>query len=160
MSRKSSNFAVGKKFLISMCQTALISRNVVSMSKRAYNHRVEVLDPNLYHVGRLARLNRDLDGLYELLYSQWRTVTEEDYKVFGAYFQLLLETIKGLYDACRKAPKEMGLKEETKRLGMNYSALYEVNSDIVNFCIKAPKSEVLKTAFAHLDEVDGKMRRS
>lgn len=160
MSRKSSNFAVGKKFLISMCQTALISRNVVNMSKRAYSHRVEVLDPNLYSVGRLARLNRDLDGLYELLYAQWRTVTEEDYKVFGAYFQLLLETIKGLYDACRKAPKEMGLKEETKRLGMNYSALYEVNSDIVNFCIKAPKSEVLKAAFAHLDEVDGKMRRS
>ena len=160
MSGKSRTFAARKIYKLLMCQTALISRNVVNMSKRAYNHRVEVLRPNLYSVGRLARLNRDLDGLYELLYAQWRTVTEEDYKVFGAHFQLLLETIKGLYDACRKAPEEMGLKLETKQLGMNYSALYELNSDIVSFCIRAPKNEALKAAFAHLDEVEGKMVES
>lgn len=93
-----------------MCQTALISRNMVRMSKRTYSHMLEVVTPNMYRVGQLARLNRDLDALYELVYDQWRTVTEEDYKVFGGQFKVLLETIKDLYNACRKAPKELGLK--------------------------------------------------
>lgn len=139
-----------------MCQTALISRNMVRMSKRTYSHRLEVVTPNLYRVGQLARLNRDLDALYELVYDQWRTVTEEDYKVFGGQFKVLLETIKDLYNACRKAPKELGLKDETRKLGMNYSALYEVNSDIVNWNIKAPKNEALKETMRHLTEVDMK----
>lgn len=130
---------------------------MVRMSKRTYSHRLEVATPSQYRVGQLARLNRDLDGLYELVYDQWRTVTEEDYRVFGGQFKLLLETIKGLYDACRKAPKELGLKEETRRLGMNYSALYEVNSDIVTWNIKAPKNVALKEAFARLAEVDRKL---
>lgn len=140
-----------------MCQTALISSNMVRMSKRTYSHRLEVATPNQYRVSQLARLNKDLDGLYELLYNEWRTVTAADYDVFGGQFKLLLETIKGLYDACRKAPKELGLKEETKKLGMNYSALYEVNSDIVNWNIRAPKNEALKAAFARLAEVDKKL---
>lgn len=145
-----------KIFVTDMCQTALISRNVVRMSKRAYSHRLEVVTPNLYHVSQLARLNRDLDGLYELVYGQWRTVSAEDYKVFGGQFKVLLETIKDLYNACRKAPKELGLQNETRKLGMNYSALYEINSDIVNWNIKAPKNEALKEAMRHLAEVDAK----
>ncbi len=123
---------------------------MVRMSKRTYSHRLEVVSQNGYRVSQLSRLNRDLDNLYELLYAQWRTVTEEDYKVFGGQFKLLLETIKGLYDTCRKTLKEKVLKEETRKLGMNYSALYEVNSDIVNFNIKAPKNENLKAALARL----------
>ena len=141
---------------IVMCQTTLISRNMIRMSKRTYNHRLEIATPDQYRVSRLSRLNRDLDALYELLYSQWRTVTESDYEAFGGHFAVLLETIKGLYDACRKAPRELGLKEETKKLGMNYSALYEINSDIVTWNIKAPKNEKLKDAFRHLAEVDKK----
>ena len=87
---------------------------------------------------QLVRLNRELDSLYEFIYDDWRTITEEDYKMFGGQFVILIQTIKQLYDACKKQPKAMGLNEETKRLGMNYSALYELNSDIVNFCIKMP----------------------
>lgn len=121
---------------------------MVRISKRTYRNRLDVLTPDLYNAGRLARLNRDLDGLYELLYSQWRTVTEEDYNVFGGQFRLLLETIKGLYNACRKAPKVLGLKDEIRKLGMNYSALREIDSNIVNFNINAPKNEALKAALA------------
>ncbi len=75
--------------------------------------------PNRYHVSQLVRLNRELDGLYELIYNDWRTITEEDYKMFGGQFVILIQTIKQLYDACKKQPKAMGLSEETKRLGMN-----------------------------------------
>lgn len=140
-----------------MCQTLLISNMMQKMGHRTYMHRMEVATPNTYRVSQLSRLNRDLDTLYELVYSQWRTVTEADYNVFGGQFKLLLETIKGLYSSCRKAPKKLGLKEETKKLGMNYSALYELNSDIVNFRIKTPSNSKLQQALARLAEVDSKM---
>jgi hypothetical protein len=108
-------------------------------------------------VTQLARLNRELDSLYEFIYDDWRTITEEDYKMFGGQFVILIQTIKQLYDACKKQPKAMGLREETKKLGMNYSALYELNSDIVNFCIKMPKNEEMKKALQHLAEVDKRL---
>ncbi len=121
---------------------------MVRLSKRTYKHRLEVLTPDMYNIGQLARLNRDLDHLYEMLYSQWRTVTENDYKEFGGVFKLLLETIKGLYDSCRLAPKSLGLGDEVTKLGLNYSALSEINNDILNFGINATKNEDLKTALA------------
>lgn len=135
-----------------MCQTMVISRNVVRMSKRTYSHRLCTATPGGYRVGQLARLNRDLDNLYELIYAQWRTVTEEDYKVFGGQMNILLDTIRDLYNVCRKTPKDKGLKDETRKLGMNYSALYEVNSDIRNFSINAPKNKELTDALSMAGE--------
>lgn len=124
----------------------MISNNISRLSTRSYKHRLEVVSPNQYRVSQLARLNRELDNLYELIYDQWRTVTEEDYRQFGGQFQLLLETLKGLYLSVRKLPKSMGLSQEAENLEMNYSALYEVNSDIVNFCIKLPQNERFQKA--------------
>lgn len=140
-----------------MCETALISKTLVCMGRRTYIHRMEVATPNTYRVGQLARLNRDLNNLYEMLYEQWRSVTAEDYKIFGGQFQVLLDTIKSLYDSCRKLPREMGMKEEVRKLGMNYSALYELDSDIVNFALKSFKSEKMKAALLHLATVDKKI---
>lgn len=137
-----------------MCEAGLITRRVVRLSRRSFNHRIEVASPNGYRNIQLARLNRELDSLYETIYDEWTTITEEDYKMFGGQLQLLVLTVKQLYDACRKIPKEMGLKEETRKLGMNYSALYELNSDIVNFRIKLPKSEEMKTTLRKLAELD------
>ena len=84
----------------------------------------------------------------------WATITEDDYKVFGGQLEILLQTIKNLYDTCKKQPREMNLKEETQKLGMNYSALYELNSDIVNFRIKLPQNEEMKQALHQLAELD------
>ena len=141
-----------------MCQTLLLSQNMVRMSKRTYSHRLEVATPNCYNVGRLARLNKDLDSLYELVYGQWRTITDEDYRIFGGQYKILLQTIKDLYNACRKAPGTMGLKEETRKLGMNYSALYELNADIVTFGIHGKDNtglvEALHTAGELLKNID------
>jgi len=137
-----------------MCEAGLITRRVVRLSRRSFNHRIEVASPNGYQKSQLARLNRELDGLYETIYDDWTTITEDDYKMFGGQLQLLILTVKQLYDACRKMPKEMGLKDETRKLGMNYSALYELNSDIVNFRIKLPKNEEMKTTLRKLAELD------
>ena len=98
-----------------MCQTSVITNRVERLSKRSYSHRLDVAAPNRYHVTQLARLNRELDSLYEFIYDDWRTITEEDYKMFGGQFVILIQTIKQLYDACKKQPKAMGLREETKK---------------------------------------------
>ena len=137
-----------------MCEAGLITRRVVRLSRRSFNHRIEVASPNGYQNSRLARLNHELDSLYETIYDDWTTITEDDYKMFGGQLQLLILTVKQLYDACRKMPKEMGLKDETRKLGMNYPALYELNSDIVNFRIKLPKNEEMKTTLSKLAELD------
>lgn len=135
-----------------MCQSVLISNNITRLSTRSYNHRLEVVTPTRYSVAQLSRLNRDLNNLYELIYDQWRTVTEDDYKQFGGQFKLLLEMLKGLYQSVKKLPKSMGFATEAENLEMNYAALYEVNSDIVNFCIKLPKNERFQKAMVEASQ--------
>lgn len=143
-----------------MCQTEAITQNVVRLSKRSYSHRLEIAMPNAYHVSQLARLNRELDQLYEMIYDDWRSISEEDYKVFGAQLSILLQTIKQLYITCKEQPREMGLEEEAKKLGMNYSALFELNSDIVNFCINMPKNQEMKQLMERLTQVDNRIKQA
>lgn len=143
-----------------MCQTEAITQNVVRLSKRSYSHRLEIVMPNAYHVSQLARLNRELDQLYEMIYDDWQSISEEDYKVFGAQLSILLQTIKQLYNTCKEQPKEMGLKDETKKLGMNYSALFELNSDIVSFCINMPKNKEMKQLMERLRKVDNHIKQT
>lgn len=105
---------------------------------------MEVATPGAYKAAQLARLNRELDNLYELIYDEWNTITEQDYAVFGGQLELLVNTIKQLYDDCCRSADRRQLNDEVERLGMNYSALYELNSDIVNFRIKAPRNTALQ----------------
>ncbi len=128
-----------------MCQTRLISDNIVRISTRSYKQRLEAVAPNHFHVSRLSRLNKDLDNFYELLYSQWQTVTEADYKVFGMQLTIMLDTLKELYQTFKKLPEELGLYAEVERLGMNYAAIREVKNDIVNFRIKLPKDAEMRS---------------
>lgn len=127
-----------------MCQTAIISNTVKRLGRRSYTHRMEVATPGGYSVAQLARLNRELDDLYELIYDDWGTITEQDYAVFGGQLELLVKTIKQLYDDCRRSTARRQLRDEVDRLGMNYSALYELNSDIVNYRVKAPHNASLQ----------------
>lgn len=127
-----------------MCQTAVISNTVKRLGRRSYTHRMEVASPGGYSETQLTRLNRELDNLYELIYEDWNTITEQDYAVFGGQLSLLVSTLKLLYDDCRKSDLHRVMHEEVDRLGMNYSALYELNSDIVNFRIKTPHNTELQ----------------
>lgn len=136
-----------------MCQTAVISNTVKRLGRRSYTHRMEVATPGGYSVSQLSRLNRELDDLYELIYADWNTITEQDYAVFGGQFQLLVNTIKQLYDDCRRSDAHCQMKGELERLGMNYSALYELNSDIVNFRIKAPHNAELQSMMSKASKV-------
>ena len=136
-----------------MCQTAVISSTVMRLGRRSYTHRMEVATPGGYSASQLARLNRELDDLYELIYEDWGTITEQDYAVFGGQLELLVKTIKQLYDDCRRSDARCQMKDELERLGMNYSALYELNSDIVNFRIKAPCNAELQLMMSKASKV-------
>ena len=127
-----------------MCQTVVISNTVKRLGRRSYTHRMEVATPGGYNAAQLTRLNRELDSLYELIYEDWNTITEQDYAIFGGQLSLLVSTLKLLYDDCRKSVFHRLMHEEVDRLGMNYSALYELNSDIVNYRIKAPHNTELQ----------------
>lgn len=140
-----------------MCQTERISNTVVRLGRRSFTHRMKVARPHGYGVSQLARLNRELDSLYELIYDDWRSITEADYAVFGGQLVILVKTVKQLYEDCRHIAKNALMKTEVEKLGMNYSALYELNSDIVNFCIKMPKNEDMKKVMRRLSEVDAKL---
>ena len=118
-----------------MCQTAVISNNI---------GHLRTLVPDAGDVAQLKRLNSDLQDFYELLYSQWNTVTEEEYAVFGHHLVTMLQAIKNLYLSCKRAVKSRAMEKQVEILGMNYSALYEINSDIINFCIESKKDQNLQ----------------
>ena len=122
-----------------MCQTALISRDIVRLGTRSYRHRLEALAPNEYRVSSLHKLNHDLDSFYEFLYAQCNSVTEAEYKVFGGQLSSMLDTLKLLYQTCKRLPKEFEIGMEAEKLKRNYSALCELNEDIKNYRIKASK---------------------
>ena len=92
----------------------------------------------------LARLNNDLDNLYDDLYEAYHTVTEDDYKVIGPYLRVLIRTLNNLHSVCKKAPLSMGLRPQTERLACNISAICEVNNDIVRYKIQLPKDQEMK----------------
>ena len=131
----------------------MISNTVKRLGRRSYSHRMEVATPGAYSSMQLTRLNRELDDLYELIYKDWGTITEQDYAVFGGQLELLVKTIKQLYDDCRKSSLHRAMHDEVERLGMNYSALHELNSDIVNFRIKAPRNAELQSMMSEASKV-------
>ena len=135
--------------IIIMCQTALISNNIVRLGTRSYKQRIEAVSDNRYSVNQLARLNRDLDDFYELLYEQWNSVTERDYQIFGPQLQIMLTTLKELYMLCKNMAKGANFEKETEKLGMNYSAIYEVNSDILNFKVNMKKDNEIRELMEH-----------
>lgn len=136
-----------------MCQITLISNNIVRLSTRSYRQRLDAVVENQYKVSQLARLNRDLDNFYELLYSQWNTVTKDDYAVFGPQLQIMLNTLRELYNTCKKLSDIPNFDKETEKLGMNYSAIFEINSDIKNFRIKKQEDDEMTLLMKQASDV-------
>ena len=74
-----------------MCQSNLISEKIVNLSTRSFIQRLHAVSTEGLSVFKMARLNKDLDKFYDLLISQYPTVTEKDYSLFGSQFNILLE---------------------------------------------------------------------
>ena len=119
-----------------MCQTALISKNIVRVSARSFERNLEAVSGVGISHNKLARLNNALDRLYEMVYEQFNEITPDDYRIIEPQLMLLLNTLKGLCNTFRKIPMSGKLSGEAAVLTRNYSALYELNSDIRNFRVK------------------------
>lgn len=133
------------QWLYPMCQTAAISSSIVRLSKRSFAQQLNAMQPIPLDCKRsLARLNNDLDSLYDDLYEAYHTVTENDYKVIGPYLRILIRTLNDLHSACKKAPSSVELRPQTERLASNISAISEVNNDIVRYKIRLPKDPEMK----------------
>lgn len=136
-----------------MCQTQLISRDIIRLSTRSYRQRLEAVSSNRYEIVRLARLNHDLEEFYELLYDQWNTVTESDYQILAPQFRIMLKTLKELCHTCKQMPESQGLNKQIERLEKNYAGIYELNSDIVNFRMKANQDAEMKSLLGRASDV-------
>ena len=67
-----------------MCQTVCISESIVSLSKRSFTRRLKIASSRMVaEKGMLARLNNQLDELYELLYDNFTSMSVSDYKQFA-----------------------------------------------------------------------------
>lgn len=140
-----------------MCQTSIISHNIVKLGTRSYKHSLEALAPNEYGINQLRSLNRDLDSFYVFLYGQCNSITERDYHVFGKQLTSMLGALKMLYSSCKQMVHEAAMLVEVEKLKKNYSALKELSNDIQNYKIKAPKdpewSELLSDASIALNKL-------
>ena len=127
-----------------MYQTSTISNKIVSLGTRSYRQHLEALSGIALTNQKLARLNKDLDDLYELLYGRFNTITETEVKAMSPLLQELLKTIKGLYTTYRKPAKRLRIEAEITRLGMNYSALQEIYDDMQNYRLPSKEDNELR----------------
>lgn len=125
-----------------MYQTSSISKNIVRISARSFEHNVEAVSGSVVTHNKLIRLNNALDRLYDTIYDQFDAITPDEYKLIEPQLQLLLNTLKGLSNTYKKLGTSESVSEEVAALGRNYSAIYELNSDIRNFRIKKMSPEL------------------
>lgn len=119
-----------------MCQTEVISKSIVYLSKKSFAQRLNILSPQVtIQKGILTRLNNQLDELYDMLYGCYPEITEADYKFLNPYLSVLIRTLKELHEAYKKYTLDEGIKMANERLKMNISAIEEINHDIRDFKI-------------------------
>lgn len=116
-----------------MCQRAWISKNIRSISVRSFERNLEATSGMEVSALKLARLNKSIDSLYELLYSEFNDISSEDYKIIGPQLVFLLQTVKNLYLFYKRTPPPNAVKCQIDNLWNNYSALYELKSDLERF---------------------------
>ncbi len=122
-----------------MCQTMCISNSIVSLSKRSFTRRLRIASSRMVaEKGMLARLNNQLDELYELLYDNFTSMTASDYEQFAPQLAVLIETLKSLHRDYLHSSYKHALSDSINRLQGNISAIEEIKHDIQNFKVNLP----------------------
>lgn len=140
-----------------MCQRVLISKNIRSISVRSFERNLEATSGMEVSALKLARINKSMDSLYELLYSEFNDISSDDYKVIGPQLVFLLQTVKNLYLYYKTATPSKAVKGEIDNLWNNYSALYELKGDLERFRLDEKPNprlnNALKTASSYIDRL-------
>lgn len=101
--------------------------------------------------GEIARLLNEVDALSERLHNEFPTITEEDYKLFGAELKIVIATLKSLL---RESMTHRELKPYNERMREQIVDLEELDHDIRVFRIDALKNEELQDVMAQLATLD------
>lgn len=124
-----------------MCQTELISKSIIRLSKRSFANRLDILSPEVMERKRMfVKLNSQLNRLYEQLYDSYQEITEKDYEVFAPYLSVLIETLKELETTCKQSRYKVQLADCLVNLRMNIVAIEEIDYDIRHFKINIKKN--------------------
>ena len=135
-----------------MHQTEIMSHRIGLISRRAFDIRMRMASPFFVEKGsEMSRLMNDVDGLCDQLHEDFLTITEEDYKLFGAELSLLIDTLKSL--------KQDSLTYEKFATQMDYLScqitdLEELEHDIVAFRVNAPKNPSLNETMQMVGKLD------
>lgn len=140
-----------------MCERVLISKNIRSISIRSFERNLEATSGMEVSALKLARINKSMDSLYGLLYSEFNDISSDDYKVIGPQLVFLLQTVKNLYQYYKTATPSKAVKGEIDNLWNNYSALYELKGDLERFRLNEKPNHrlnnALKTASSYIDRL-------
>lgn len=124
-----------------MCRTMCISESIVSLSKRSFTRRLRIASSQMVaEKGMLARLNNQLDELYELLYDNFTSISASDYKQFAPQLAVLIETLKSLHRDYLHSSYKSALSDSINRLQCNISAIEEIKHDILHFKVNLPRN--------------------
>ena len=135
-----------------MCQTEDISHRIGLISRRAFDIRMRMASPFFVEKrGEMSRLLNDVDGLYNQLHEDFLTITEKDYKLFGAELSLLIDTLKSLKQDSLTYEK---YATQMERLSHQIADLEELEHDIIAFRVKAPKNPSLNETMQMVGKLD------
>ncbi len=135
-----------------MCQTEVISHRIGLISRRAFDIRMRMASPFFVEKrGKMTRLLNDVDELCEQLHEDFLTITEEDYKLFGAELSLLIDTLKSLKQDSLTYEKYATQQE---RLSLQIADLEELEHDIIAFRVKAPNNPSLNETMQMVGRLD------
>lgn len=135
-----------------MCQTEVISHRIGLISRRAFDIRMRMASPFFVEKkGEMSRLLNDVDGLCNLLHEDFLTITEDDYRMFGAELSLLIDTLKSLKQDSLTYEKYATRME---CLSHQIADLEELEHDIIAFRVKAPKNPSLNETMQMVGRLD------
>lgn len=135
-----------------MCQTAVISKDIVRIGRRSFDRRMRLASPLFVEKqGEMTRILNEVDRLSNRLHDEFITITEDDYRMFGPELKIVISTLKALRRESLSRPE---LRRFDNRMREQILDLEELNHDIVEFRIKALKNKELLNAMSSLKDVD------
>ena len=138
--------------MIVMCETAVISRHIGKIGRKSYDRRLRIASPNYEEKrGELPRLLNEVDKLSNLLHNEFHTITAEDYAAFAKELNIVINTLKSLYQESRKY---FGLKVHNDRMLQQIADLEELDHDIRVFRVNAAKNMDLQNTLSVLSKID------
>ena len=135
-----------------MHQTEVISHHIGLMNRRSFDIRMRMASPLFVEKrGEMSQLLNDIDWLCNQLHEDFPTITAEDYSMFGAELNILIDTLKSLRQDSLTYEK---FATQMERLSHQITDLEELEHDIIAFRVKAPMNPSLNETMQIVGRLD------